>query len=93
VTGEEGEAKAGSDQAADRGGISAGMATTSLGREPSLPESASETNPWMRKDGSRQQKDCRRSHPRDCSHSSRQPSRDLRKGRDLRKRKGRQKVR
>jgi len=31
VTGEEGEAKAGSDQAADRGGISAGMATTSLG--------------------------------------------------------------
>ena len=50
--------------------------------------SASETSPWMRKDGSQQRKDCRRSHPRDCSHNSHQPSRDLRKGQDLRKRKG-----
>jgi hypothetical protein len=37
VTGEEGEAKAGSDQAADRGGISAGMATTSS-ESHALPE-------------------------------------------------------
>jgi hypothetical protein len=45
-----------------------------------MPEPASVcTNPWMRKACSQERKDRKRSHPKDCSHSSHHLRKDLSK--------------